>query len=451
MKAFAALFLTGFMAIPLPAQQSKAGPYEPPDREPSPEETLIVELMNRFRADPSAEADLIAPASRTGGGIDWKMFREEMKALKPMPPLVFNLDLLDAARKHSYYMIHNGLTHDEVAGKVGFYGAGPGDRVKLSGFKGAGWAENAFAGSGGPLDSHQGFLIDGGPGGTGGMQPGRGHRKNMIGGFREVGPGGVPNGDRLSVTHDFGGRDVRMAGGVVYIDVNGNSFYDVDEGIGQVTIMSSDGGAVTTWKSGAYELDLKGQKDVTLTAYLGGEKFSKTFPAGRDNIKFDWIVPKEIPLKAADKLLDAVEKAKEATRQFAALVSLYINTRNLYLDAERKKRVEELTKEVGPQLDSAEKTVSEALKEPEASTLKKIIDEQRRAYKGTEADSWFQDAETIAKLKRGVANFQKTSGPKPADREKNQFITMLEAEGARLKTLHFKAELSGLISKIKSL
>jgi hypothetical protein len=451
MKAFAALLLSGVLALPLPAQQSKTGPYEPPDREPTPEETLIVELMNRFRADPSAEADLIAPPSRTGGGIDWKMFRDEMKALKPMPPVVFNLDLLDAARKHSYYMIHNGLTHDEVAGKVGFYGAGPGDRVKLSGFKGGGWAENAFAGSGGPLDSHQGFLIDGGPGGTGGMQPGRGHRKNMIGGYREVGPGGVPNGDRLSVTHDFGARDNRMAGGVVYIDVNGNNFYDVGEGVGQVTISASDGGAVTTWKSGAYELDLKGQKDVTITAFIGGEKFSKTFPSGKDNVKFDWIVPKEIPLKAADKLLDAVEKAKEAPKQFAALVSLYINTRNLYLDSDRKKRVEELTKEVGTQLDSAEKTVSEALKDPEASGLKKVIDEQRKAYKGTEADVWFQDAETIAKLKRGVANFQKTSGPKPADKEKNQFVSMLEAEGARLKTLHFKAELSGLISKVKSL
>jgi hypothetical protein len=131
------------LALPLGAQDSK-GPYEAPDREPTPEETLIVELMNRFRANPSAEADLIAPPGKSGGSVDWKMFRDEMKQLKPMPPVVFNLDLLDAARKHSYYMIHNGLTHDEVAGKVGFYGASPGERIKLSGFKGGGWAENAF-------------------------------------------------------------------------------------------------------------------------------------------------------------------------------------------------------------------------------------------------------------------------------------------------------------------
>ena len=57
----------------------------------------------------------------------------------------------------------------------------------------------------------------------------------------------------------------------------------------------------------------------------------------------------------------------------------------------------------------------------------------------------------MGKLKRGVANFQKSSGPKPADKEKCQILSMLEAEGLRLKTLHFKAELSGLISKVKSL
>jgi hypothetical protein len=275
------------------------------------------------------------------------MFHDEMKQLKPMPPMVMNLDLLDAARKHSYYMILNGLTHDEVPGKPGFYGAGPADRIKQSGFKGGGWAENAFAGSGGAYDSHQGFIVDAGAG-PGGMQPTRGHRKNMMSGHREIGPGGVPNGNGLSVTHDFGSRDARMAGGVVYVDANGNNFYDIGEGVGRVTISSSDGGSITTWKSGGYTLDLKGQRDVVLTAFMGGEKFTKSFPAGKDNVKFDWIVPKEIPLKAADKLLDAADKAKDSPKQFATLVALYLGAKSLYLDAERKQRVKELTQEVGP-------------------------------------------------------------------------------------------------------
>jgi hypothetical protein len=376
MKTFSALLLTLVLAV----QQGK-GPYEPPDREPTPEETLILEYMNRFRANPLAELEIIAPPGKSGGGVDWKMFREEMKQLKPMPPMVFNLDLLDAARKHSYYMVLNGLGHDETPGKAGFYGAAPGDRIKLSGFKGAGWAENAFAGSGGPWDSHEGFIVDAGAG-PGGMQPNRGHRKNMMSGHREVGPGGVPNGKGLSVTHDFGSRDVRMAGGVVYVDANGNNFYDIGEGVGQVTISSSDGGAVTTWKSGAYELDLKGQKDVVLTATWGGEKFTKTFPAGKDNVKFDWIIPKEIPLKAADKLIEAAEKSKDGPRQFAAAVALLVGSRALYLDAERRKKVQELTHEVSAQLDEAEKAVGEALKDAEGAGLKKVIDEQRKPFRG---------------------------------------------------------------------
>src|SRR5436190_13112684 len=330
MKVF---LLAAVLALP----QAK-GPYEAPDREPTPEETLILEYMNRFRANPVAEMEIIAPPTKSGGGVDWKMFRDEIKQLKPVPPLVFNLDLLDAARKHSYYMVHNGLGHDETPGKIGFYGAGPADRIKLSGFKGGGWAENAFAGSGGPWDSHEGFIVDSGAG-PGGMQPTRGHRKNMMSGQREVGPAGVPNGHGLSVTHDFGSRDVRMAGGVVYVDANGNNFYDIGEGVGQVTISSSDGGAVATWKSGAYELDLKGQKDVVLTATWAGERISKAFPAGKDNVKFDWIIPKDIPLKAADKLIEAAEKAKDSPREFAALIALHLGVQDLYLDAARQRHV----------------------------------------------------------------------------------------------------------------
>src|SRR5260221_12486832 len=79
--------------------------YQPPDPEPTPEETLILELMNRFRADPKAEASKIAPAGAatatySGKGVDWKMFWDEVTALKPSPPLVFNLEFVDASPKH---------------------------------------------------------------------------------------------------------------------------------------------------------------------------------------------------------------------------------------------------------------------------------------------------------------------------------------------------------------
>lgn len=426
-------------------QEGPAKVYQAPDREPTPEETLILEYMNRFRADPSAEADVLAPPGRQMRGVDLKMFRDEMRMLKPMPPLVFNLELLDSARKHAYYMIHNGLGHDEQPGKIGFTGASPGDRVRAAGYRGGGGAENAYRDSGGPLSSHDGFVIDAGPGGPGGMQPGRGHRRNMIGPHREVGPGALPHGkDRLSVIHNFGSRSARMAGGVMYIDLNGNGFYDVGEGAGSVAISSSDGASGASWKSGAYALDLKGQGAVVLTAALDGEKHTKAFAAGPDNVKFDWAVPVEVPLRKADRLLAAVEKAGEKNAQ--ARVNLYVNTRGLYLDAERRKKVAELTAEVGLALEARRKAVADAI-ESDAAGLQKTIDENRKDYRGTDADRWFEDAETTGKLKRGVAAF--LAKPRPTLQERRQLVAALEATAKGMKTPHWISAVEALASKVR--
>lgn len=416
--------------------------YEAPFREPTPEETQILEYMNRFRADPSTEADLIAPPDRKDMGVDWKMFREEMKKLKAMPPLVFNLELLDSARKHSYYMIHNGLGHVEEAGKKGFTGVSPGDRVKAAGYKGFGGAENAYAGSQGAWSSHWGFVVDFGEG-PGGMQPERGHRRNMIGAHREVGPGGVPTPRGLSVTHNFGSRDVRMAGGVIFIDHNNNKFYDPGEGLGNIRITGSGGEEVATWKSGAYAVDLKGQGAVTLTAQIDGEKYTKTFAAGADNVKFDWMVPTQLSLATADKWLTAVDKASDARK---AAINLYHHTRGIYVDAERKAKIDALTKDVGPELEERQKAVLEALKNPEVPGLQKLLDEARKPYLGTDADVWFEDAETLGKMKRGVSTFLKQ--PKPSDRDRRLMVQALEAQKKTLK-IAFKADVDGLIAQVK--
>jgi uncharacterized protein YkwD len=443
------LALTGALGASAGAQQGD-GVYQPPSREPTAEETAILELMNRFRANPKAEGDLIAPPGRNDLGVDWKMFHDEVNALKPMPPLVFNLDLLDAARKHSYYMIRNELGHVETPGRPGFYGAQPGDRITASGYKGgAGWGENAYRDSSGPWGSHSGFIIDNGPGGPGGMQPGRGHRKNMIGNFKEVGPGAVPHGkDRLSVTHDFAGRDARFAGGVVYIDLNGNEFYDVGEGLGGVSISGSDGTSVLTWKAGSYVIMLKGQGAVTLSAAIDGEKHTKAFPAGGDNVEFDWAVPVSVPLKKADRYLAAVEKAGEpgTPKHTAALINLAYGTRDLYLDAERKAKVKELAADVAAELEGVQKSVLEAIA-ADVAGLQKFLDEQQKPYRGTEADAWFQDAETLAKLKRGVATFVKN--PNVSDRDRKAMAQMLEDTGKKMKTFAFRADVDALVSKVR--
>jgi hypothetical protein len=443
------LAILGAVGAGAAAQEGK-GAYQPPSREPTAEETAILELMNRFRANPKAEGDLIAPPGRNDLGVDWKMFHDEVNALKPAPPLVFNLDLLDAARKHSYYMIQNELGHVETPGKPGFYGAQPGDRIAASGYKGSGFGENAYKDSQGPWSSHSGFIIDNGPGGPGGMQPGRGHRRNMMGSFKEVGPGAVPHGKgRLSVTHDFSSRDGRFAGGVVFIDLNDNQFYDVGEGLGGVAISGSDGTSALTWKAGAYVIPLKGQSPVTMTATIDGEKQTKSFPGGGDNVKFDWAVPVSVPLKKADRYLAAVEKAGEpgTPKHAAALVNLAFGTRDLYLDAERKAKVAELVKDVATELEAHQKAVLEAV-HADAQGLQKILDEHRKPYKGTEVEGWFQDAEVFAKLKRGVAAFLKNSA-KPSERERQQMARMLEDTAKRMKTFAFRADVESLVSRVQ--
>jgi hypothetical protein len=440
------------------AEAPDKGVYAPLDPEPTPEETLILELMNRFRADPSAEADLIAPPGKNpGGSVDWDMFRREMKALKAKPPLVFNLELLLAARRHSHYQILNGMTHVEEAGKPGFVAANFGDRCKRAGYRGFPGAENCFLNSAGAKPSHDGFIVDHGAG-PGGMQPERGHRKNMNGDFREVGPGALPHDNgHLAVTHNFGGRDARFAGGVAYIDLNNNGFYDPGEGVGGVTIRSSDGPACLTWKSGAYALELKGRAAVTLVAELEGEKVQKSLAAGAENVKFDWKIPVEIPLRKADRLLAAVVKAGEpgSPAHAKAVVALAYETRGLYLDADRKAKVDELTKEVRPKLEAAQKEVLEAIQDPDATPgLSKFIADRRDPYRGTAAEPWFQDAELVARLRKGVKAFQKQAAaapdPKAVARERKQVSAMLEEAQKSMRTAFFRDQVKGLIAAVGS-
>src|SRR5258706_10364402 len=148
--------LFAFLALPSVWAQDAKSVYHAADREPTPTETLILEYFNRFRANPKAEFDLIAPME----GIDWKMFKDEMMALTKAPPLVFNLELLDAARKHSHYMILNGQVHEESAEKSGFTGITPTDRVKASGYQSYGAAENIYLGIKDAWSSHWGFVVD---------------------------------------------------------------------------------------------------------------------------------------------------------------------------------------------------------------------------------------------------------------------------------------------------
>ncbi len=429
--------------------------YEAPSPEPTPDEVLILEYMNRFRSDPAADAARIAPPGGTAegvyGDVDLDMFRREMQALKPSPPLVFNLQLLDAARKHSFYMVHNGLGHVEEAGKTGFVAANFGDRCAAAGYRGAG-GENCYAQARGAWFSHVGFVVDFGKGGEGGMQPGRGHRTNMHNpGMREVGPGAVANGSGLSVTHNLGNRGgvPRFAGGVVYVDIDRDGFYDAGEGRGGVTITASDGATVQTWTSGAFTIELKSTAEVTLQAEANGQKFRAPFPAGAENLTFSWIVPQEADLAVADKLLGELDKAKDpaSPAAFKAQVALYLGTRGLCLDEERGGKVATLTAAVATQIEAAQATVRTAL-DGDGKGFKKVVAEQAKPFKGTVAAAWFKQVETLHTARQAVAAFEQQPTPTPT--KVRDLVQALETERDATKDPEIRAQFTGLVGRVKA-
>src|SRR5262249_40375589 len=145
---------------------------------------------------------------------------------------------------------------------------------------------------------HAGFNVDWGNG-PGGMQSPPGHRENIANpSFREVGVGVVDGsngtvGPQL-VTQDFGTRQsaTPLITGVVYYDFNSNSFYDLAEGIGGVTVdVSSSSYHAVTASSGGYAVPVPGNGTYTVTFIAPGlaTNQQQVTVAGLQNVKLDYL------------------------------------------------------------------------------------------------------------------------------------------------------------------
>jgi uncharacterized protein YkwD len=212
---------------------------------PTAEEQLYLELINRARANPTAEGVRLAAttdpdilAAYSYYSVDLRLMQREFEKIAAAPPLAPNANLTSAARGHTVWMFNTATqAHNETNPSNTPY-----SRITASGYNYTVAGENIYAYSKSVDYGHAGFEVDWGTG-TGGMQTGRGHRVNIHSpNYREIGVGVVLGtngsvGPQL-VTQDFGTRfgSPALGTGVAYYDLNANNFYDIGEGIAGLTV-----------------------------------------------------------------------------------------------------------------------------------------------------------------------------------------------------------------------
>ncbi|PYJ93302.1 MAG: hypothetical protein DME23_26290 [Verrucomicrobia bacterium] len=271
---------------PKPPSPRPQGPTLYSIGDPTDEEQLYLEYINRSRADPPAEGVRLANttdpdvlSAYTYFMVNLTLMQNEFATNPPVPPLAFNSKLIDAARWHSGDMFTNMYqAHNQTnAGVV----RDPGDRINYEGYTWNTYGE-----------------VDWGPG-VGSMQDPPGHRNNIhTGNFREVGIGVVDGvngsvGPQL-VTQDFATQPgaTPFITGVAYYDFNTNNFYDLAEGIGGVTVdVSGSGFHAVTANSGGYAVPVPGNGTyaVTFTAPGLATDQQQVTVSSLQNVKVDYL------------------------------------------------------------------------------------------------------------------------------------------------------------------
>lgn len=261
--------------------------------QPTDLDQYLLELINRARANPSAEAARF--------GID---LNEGLPAgtisVAPKQPVAFNFYLNDSARSHSQWMLDNDLFQHE-----GPEGNHPSNRAADAGYTlipawGVGenlaWQGNTVQ-TPDPYQTtttlHEGLFVDE-------PIPDRGHRTNMLNPkFQEIGIG-ILSGqfeqyNALMITNDFAYRALNaFLTGVIYQDFDGDDFYSPSgEGYDDIAIraVSTTSGATfetTSFSTGGYTLQLPADTyDITFTGSRLAETTYTNISIADENVKID--------------------------------------------------------------------------------------------------------------------------------------------------------------------
>lgn len=254
--------------------------------EMTPQEQLMLELINRARMDPAGEA------KRFGIKLNEGVDRRDRISDAPKQVLAGNDDLQDAADGHSDWMLQNDrFSHTQQNGTPGFTGKNPDDRMENAGYNFTGnwrWGENIASRDGlGATDAiirqHKDLFVDKG-------YAGRGHRTNILeAGFQEIGIGQEMGGGTSMVTQDFArSGNSAFVTGVVYDDTTvDDDFFSVGEQTVGIAV-SATGANDTTGSGGGYELEFAaGAGARTVTFDFAGTDVVVDLNVGARNIKLD--------------------------------------------------------------------------------------------------------------------------------------------------------------------
>jgi len=256
-------------------------------KQPTAQEVLVVELINRARLDPEAEA------TRLGIGLNDGISGTQITAT-PKPPLAHNLLLIDAARDHSQWMLDN-----DVFAHTGVNGSSSHDRMIAAGYLFTGsWAsgENiAWSGATTSTINLTSYAVSQ----HDGLFESPGHRTNILNAnYREIGVGQkqgyflLDGNNYLSsmLTQNFArsGSSYFLTG-VIYEDANNNEFYDVNEGLSGITI-TINGNSYPVFNTGAYAIPLgNGTYALSITGDALGTPVYYSIQVNNQNRKLDVI------------------------------------------------------------------------------------------------------------------------------------------------------------------
>lgn len=287
---------TVILAVSLGQQVLVAAPQRFNHGNPTNHEQLMLELVNKARANPAAEA------ARLKIGLNDGLPADHQITPTPKQPLPFHPALIASSRAHSKWMVDV-----DIFSHTGVAGSNAGTRMETSGFVFSGtfsWGENISA----VWEPKQLDLVKMTHDMHDGLFRSKTHRPNICGeDFVEIGIGlntgdFQGNSNSLLGTQNFAASSSFLPDpfllGVVFQDADRDGVYDAGEGIPGVTVSLADGSwdAVTS-SSGGYALPYTGSG--SLDVIFSGRPLTSavTRPINRTgkNIKVDLVVAAPAP------------------------------------------------------------------------------------------------------------------------------------------------------------